>query len=198
MIGVSSQSNSDLKRSGCPSQKFYSMLPTCRTTTRMSGIESPCWRPFTDGGFDRQVDDLDVARWGIAVVLPDNFVQTFRGPVTCDPRHLAFWGSTSCSNNTAEFTGFDEALRCINFFILHGEQVRILFDSKHAARVALGEKSIALANSPHPFRPNDVVHMLWKEERQGSTGAWATSGLSPLLCLWRGKARCRGFISYSP
>ena len=31
----------------------------------MSRIESPCWRPFTDGGFKRQVDGLDVAGWGI-------------------------------------------------------------------------------------------------------------------------------------
>ena len=32
-------------------KKKLDMLPTCRTTTRMTGIESPGWRLFTDGGF---------------------------------------------------------------------------------------------------------------------------------------------------
>ena len=56
----------------------------------------------------------------------------------CDPRRLAFLGATSCSNKTAELTGFAEALRWINLFIPRGERVRILYDSKHAAGVALG------------------------------------------------------------
>ena len=60
-----------------------------------------------------------------------------------------FLGATSRSKNTAELTGFAEALRCMNS-ILHGERVRILCDSKYAARVALGvahdRKNIALAS----------------------------------------------------
>ena len=59
-------------------------------------------------------------------------------PVTCDPGHLAFLGAISRSNNTAELTGFADALRWIDSFIPRGERVRILYDSKHAARVALG------------------------------------------------------------
>ena len=32
-------------------KKKFTMLPSCRTATRMTGIESPCWSLFTDGGF---------------------------------------------------------------------------------------------------------------------------------------------------
>ena len=60
-------------------------------------------------------------------------------------------GVLRCSlNNTYELTGFAEALRWTDSFIPRGERVRILYDSKHAARVALGVahagRNIALAN----------------------------------------------------
>ena len=117
----------------------------------MTGIDSPGWRFFTDGGFKRQGGGTDSASWRIAAVSPDNFVRILCEPVMCDPRRPAFLGSTSCSNNTAELTGFAEALRWINFFIHRGERVRILCDSKHAARVAIGvahaRRNISLASN---------------------------------------------------
>ena len=67
----------------------------------------------------------------------------------CDPRLQAFLRATSCSNNTAELTGFAEALLWANSFIPRGARLRILFDSKHAARATLGvahaKRNIALA-----------------------------------------------------
>ena len=122
----------------------------------MAGNESPGWRPFTDGGFKRQIYGTEVAGWGVAVVSPDSFVRVLCGPVLCDPQLPAILGATTCSNNTAELTGLAEALRERegerggNFFMPRGERVRILFDSKHAARVTLGvadAKKIALARS---------------------------------------------------
>ena len=63
---------------------------------------------------------------------------------------LTFSGATSRSNNTAELPGFAEALRRIDSVIPSGERVRILYDSEHAARVALGvahtRKNIVLAS----------------------------------------------------
>ena len=72
------------------------------------------------------------AGWGIAAVSDDNLVQILCGPVICDPRHPAFSGAA------VELTGFAEAIRWVNFSSPGGERVRILHDSKHAARVALG------------------------------------------------------------
>ena len=115
----------------------------------MTGIESPGWRLFTDGGFKRNSDDTEMACWGAAIVSPENFVRVICGPVVCDPRLPAFLEATSCSNNTADFTGLAKALRWANSFILRSSRVRTLFDSKHAARVTLGvayaKKNIALA-----------------------------------------------------
>ena len=51
-------------RSGYRSQKKFSMLPTCRVTTRLTGIESAGWRLFTDGGFKRNPDGTDAAGGG--------------------------------------------------------------------------------------------------------------------------------------
>ena len=82
----------------------------------MTGIESPGWRLFTDGGLKRQDDGPVMVGWGIAAVSPDHFVRILCGPVSRDPRHLAFLGATSYSNIAAELTGFAEALRWINFF----------------------------------------------------------------------------------
>ena len=61
--------------------------------------------------FKRQVDRFELAGWGIAAVSPDNFVRISGGPVTCDRGHPAFLSPTSCSDNTAELTGFADALR---------------------------------------------------------------------------------------
>ena len=35
--------------------KQFSFLPSCRTTTGLTGIESPGWRLFTDGGIKRNI-----------------------------------------------------------------------------------------------------------------------------------------------
>ena len=47
-------------------KKQFSMLPTCRISIRMTGIESPSWRLFIDGGFKRQAGGTDAAGWGTA------------------------------------------------------------------------------------------------------------------------------------
>ena len=62
------QTSSDLKPSGYGSQKKFSVLPTCRVTTRFTVIEPPGWRLFTDGGCQRNLDGTDAAAWGIVVV----------------------------------------------------------------------------------------------------------------------------------
>ena len=126
-------------------KKRFSMLPTCRTT-RM-GLESPGCRLFA-GDFKRQPDGSE-AGWGTTAVSADNCVRILCGPVTCDPGHLAILGA-SCSNNTTELSGFAVTLRRTDSFIRCVERVRILYDSKHAARVALGvlhaRKNNALAH----------------------------------------------------
>ena len=40
----------------------------------MTGIESPGWRLFTDGGFQRNPDGTDPDGWRIAAILPDIFL----------------------------------------------------------------------------------------------------------------------------
>ena len=121
VLGDLALNRSDQKLSGYPKpKKKFPMPPNCRTITRLTGNDSPDWRLFTDGGFERQVDGSDLAGWGIAAVSPDNFVRILCGPVTCDPRHQAFLGATSCSNNTAELTGFAEVPRWTNFSALVG------------------------------------------------------------------------------
>ena len=118
-------------------------------TTRKTGIESPAGRLFTDGAFKRNIDGTEMAGWGVAIVSPENFVRVMCGPVVSDPRLQAFLGATSCSNNTAELTGLAGALLWANSFIPRSSRLRILFDSKHAARVTLGvahaQRNIALA-----------------------------------------------------
>ena len=135
-------------------KKRFSTLPSCRTTTRM-GIWSLGCRLFA-GGFEHQPDGSEMAGWGTTAVSPDNCVRILCGPVTCDPGHPAFLGA-SCSNNTAELSGFAVTLRRTVSFIRCGERVRILYDSKHAARVALGvlhaRKNIALAHKRNDIFP---------------------------------------------
>ena len=91
-------------------KKEFSLLPTCRTTARVTGIPSPSWKLFTDWSFKRQDDETDVTGWGITVISSDNVVRTHCDSVTCDPRHPAFSRATSYSNNTTELTGFAEVL----------------------------------------------------------------------------------------
>ena len=112
------------------------MLITCRITTRLTGIESPGWRLFTEGGFERNIDGTEMAGWRVAVVSPEILLRSFVAQL-CDPRLLAFLGATFCSNNTAELTCLADALCFDNSFIPSGARLRILFGSKHAARVTL-------------------------------------------------------------
>ena len=66
------------------------------------------------------------------------FVRILCAPVTCDAAHPAFLFATSRSNNTADLTGFAEAPKWINSVIPRRQRVRILYESKHRTRVALG------------------------------------------------------------
>ena len=129
------------------------MRPSCRTTTRMIGKKSPSWRLFADGGFKRQADGCELVAWELPPFPHDNFVRILCGPVMCDPRHPAFLGASSCSNSTAELTGFAEALKWTES---HVQRVLILFDSRHSARfavsVAHAGRNIALAE-----KRNDLV-----------------------------------------
>ena len=43
------------------------MLPTSRSTNRMTGIESPGWRLFTDGGLNAK---STAQRWQAGELLP--------------------------------------------------------------------------------------------------------------------------------
>ena len=94
-----------------PKPKIY-MLPTCRATTRMTGIESSRLLGLTLLAGDSSL--MEVSKRQVDV-------RSLCGPVTCDPRRRA----TPCRNDTAPT----------------GEWVRIQYDSKHAARVALGCRS---------------------------------------------------------
>ena len=131
---VVTQTSSDLGTSVCGSPKmFLSLLPTCRVSTRLVGIESTGWRLFTAGSFKRNPYGTDAAGWGTAAASPEN-TPILCGPVICDPRHLAFSGATTSSNNTAELTGLAEAIWWANFSSL----VVDVCVSEHAARAALG------------------------------------------------------------
>ena len=138
VLGFQLGSNSDLKPSGYPIQKKLSMLPTCRVTTSLTVMKSRGWRLFTDGGFKRNPDCTGAAGSGIAAVSLDNLVQIASGPLVCGAQHPAFFGATSCCNNTAELTGFAEAIRWINFLTRLVNVCVILHETKDAARVAFG------------------------------------------------------------
>ena len=100
-------------------------------------------------GLSANLDGSELAGWGIAAVSRDNFVSSIVWPC-----HVRCWPASvlRCSlNNTAELTGFAEAVRWTDSFIPRGERVRILYNSKHVARVAFGVahaggRNIALAN----------------------------------------------------
>ena len=111
--------NPDQPRPGnfrLPKPKMFS--PTCRVSTRLTGIEFTSWRLFTDGSFKRNPDGTDAAGWGIAAVPPENTVQSLYSPVICGPRHPASLGAATCSNHTAELTGLAEAIWWANFLSL--------------------------------------------------------------------------------
>ena len=82
--------------------------------------------------------------------LPTLFFEFWFAQLCVTDSTQRFLGATSSSNNTAGLAGFAEALRWAESFISHGERVRILYFSKHVARVDLGDaharRKIALAN----------------------------------------------------
>ena len=108
-------------------KKNFPMLPTCRITKRLTGIESLGWRLFADGCKKRNINGTEMGQLGCPIVSSENFVWVMCGPVVCDARLLAFLGATSCINNTTELSGFAEAIRWAKFFILRGARLRILF-----------------------------------------------------------------------
>ena len=115
------------------------MPPNCRTITRLTGNNSPDWRHFTDGGFERQVGGSDLAGWGIAAVSPDNFVRLLCGPVMCVI--LATWhfqepprAATTLRNSLVLLTLPDGFV----FSSLAAKRYVFCSDSKHAARVTFG------------------------------------------------------------
>ena len=75
-------------------KKIFTVLSTCRTTTRLTGIESPGWRLFTDGGLDATSKAQKSPAGGDVIVSPDKFVRVICGPVVCDPPLPAFLGAT--------------------------------------------------------------------------------------------------------
>ena len=111
--------------------------------------------------------DTEMAGWGVAVVSPEKLVRIICGPVVCDARLPAFLGALSCSHNAAVFAGFAEAVRWANYFIPRGARLRILFDSKHAARVTNG--------TAHAERNMSSAHQQqhWQNSKGGSAAATA-------------------------
>ena len=57
---------------------YVAQLPN---SYQMTGIASPGWKVFTDGGCKRQMDGTVLAGWRIAAVSPDDFVRILCGPV---------------------------------------------------------------------------------------------------------------------
>ena len=67
--------------------KKFTVLPPCRITTRLAGVESPGWKLVTDGRFRRNIDGNDMTGWVFAIVSPENFVESccVRSPQTGIP-----------------------------------------------------------------------------------------------------------------
>ena len=65
-------------------QEKVSYVAQLPNSYQMTGIASPGWKVFTDGGCKRQMDGTVLAGWGIAAVSPDDFVRILCGPVVCD------------------------------------------------------------------------------------------------------------------
>ena len=129
----------------------------------------------------------------------------------CDPRHPSFLGTASCSNITAELTGFAEAITWVNLFIPRGERVRcaLYFCPHHlwldlltparccsnrcAFRLSLPilqSRSQATADNnvsvsawiPHPFRRDEQVQAYWKG---GARGNYWCVGSRRLSTTWQ-------------
>ena len=101
--------------------------------------------------FKRHIDGTELAGWGLVDVSPDNFVRIFCGPVASDPRHLLRFQElhlvvTTPLSSLVLLKLLDGQISSFP----RGERVRVLFDSKHAARATLWycsrkQKHIALA-----------------------------------------------------
>ena len=100
----------------------------------------------------------------------------------------------SCSNNTAELTGCAEALRWANSFIPRGARFRIIFDSKHAARVTLGvahaKRNIELAR-----RCNELLVRLKCNIHVSAHHVFGHAGNAGNECADVASLGMRGFIS---
>ena len=82
-------------------------------------------------------------KWSARGLLPSRLIISFGslvicGPVVCDPQLSALPRARHSVTTPQNSLVFAEALGWVNFFILRGGRVRILFDSKHAASVTLG------------------------------------------------------------
>ena len=116
------RNNSDLKPYGFSnSKKKLTMQPTCWTTTRLTGIESPGWSLYTDGG-SKRINHM----WSCRVGTP-----------------FTVFGAPTCCNNTAELSGFAEDIFLVGFLFSSR-----CSPTPNAARVTLvavhAEKNISL------------------------------------------------------
>ena len=79
------------------------------TTTRERGNDFQGWSIYTDGA-TRVVDGGTLAGWGVIARSPHRRIDIMFGPVITTEAHLAFSGTRTHSNNTAEMTAVIEAL----------------------------------------------------------------------------------------
>ena len=90
-----------------PKKKKFTMLPTCRTTTR-TRLESSL--PAGDSSqmevLKRHVDGTEMAGWGLPLFRLKTLFESFAAQFLCDPRLPVFLGATPCSSNTADLTGW--------------------------------------------------------------------------------------------
>ena len=77
----------------------YPHLPNDRTTTRQKGYDFQGWAIYTDGGTCAVDGETQAGRGAIA-----------RSPLSPPRAHLAFSGTRTYSNNTAEMIAMVEAL----------------------------------------------------------------------------------------
>ena len=129
---------------GVPHQNFwlpkpkarFPYLPNARSITRERGNDCRVWAICTDGG-TRVVDGETLAGWGVISRFPRGLIFILFGPVVTTEAHLAFSGSRTHSNNTAEMTAMIEALSFLGPRgpVTRDEQSCIYYDSMHAAGI---------------------------------------------------------------
>ena len=117
----------------------YPYPASARSFTRERGNDYRGWAIFTDGG-TRVVDGETPAGWSVISRFPHGRIDVMFSLVVTTEAHLAFSGSGTHSNNTAEMIAIIEAL---SFLGSHGplardEQSCIYYDSLHAAGLCLG------------------------------------------------------------